>query len=404
MSILKNILLISLLTFPVLSFAKTTEITVWEDQHKSNSLKDAAKAFFDKTGIKVNFVELRYIYVQERLRLDGPAGHGPDLLLLPNDQLNEAVDQGMIDPIELTDEEKSKYLPQTIKAFTYKDELYAVPKSIETLALFYNKDSLYTPYETLDDYYNYSVAMRKLDRYGLVGSFANLYYGISVLEPYGAYLFGKDKNGDYDIDDLGFDNKGAIEGIKAFKRFYANNVLPSETAGLGGVQNSTDLFMKKKAAAFVGGTYDILLFKNAGLKFGVSALPILPNGKRMSSFLGVRGFAVSHWTENYEEAVAFAKFVNEKEYSVKRYQTSYEFPATKDALADPRVANDEYAKAFIEQEKYTYLMPSFTVMSKVWSIMEEALNKAYLTKGDTKKIMSNAMNKIRWETDSLNQR
>ena len=65
MSILKNILLISLLTFPVLSFAKTTEITVWEDQHKSDGLKDAAKAFFDKTGIKVNFVELRYIYVQE---------------------------------------------------------------------------------------------------------------------------------------------------------------------------------------------------------------------------------------------------------------------------------------------------------------------------------------------------
>lgn len=400
MSIFKNILLLSLFIFPVLSNAKTTEITVWEDQQKSEGLKEAAVAFFDETGIKVNFIELRYIYVQERLRLDGPTGHGPDLLLLPNDQLDEAVQQGMIAPIELTDEEKSKFLPQTIKAFTYKDELYAVPKSIESLALFYNKESLYTPYETLDEYYDYSVAMRKLDRFGLVGSFANLYYGISVLEPYGAYLFGKDKNGDYDIDDLGFDNEGAIEGIEYFKKFYDNNVLPSETAGLGGVRNSTDLFMKKKAAAFVGGTYDYLMFKKAGLNFGVAPLPILPNGKRMSSFLGVRGFAVSHWSENYDAAIAFAKFVNEKEFSVKRFQSSYEFPATKDALEDPRVANDEFAKAFIEQSKSTYLMPSFSIMSRVWVIMEDALNAAYLTKNNIKNTLTNAMNKIRRETDS----
>jgi arabinogalactan oligomer/maltooligosaccharide transport system substrate-binding protein len=41
----------------------------------------------------------------EKLRLDGPAGIGPDVLVIPNDQLGGAVVQGLLTPLNL-DKEK----------------------------------------------------------------------------------------------------------------------------------------------------------------------------------------------------------------------------------------------------------------------------------------------------------
>ena len=86
--------------------SQAVEITVWEDTYVSSSIKQAAEDFYKLTGTKVNFENGNYIYALEKLRLDGPAGVGPDIILLPNDQIGQAVKEGMIVPVEFEDDEE----------------------------------------------------------------------------------------------------------------------------------------------------------------------------------------------------------------------------------------------------------------------------------------------------------
>ena len=111
-------------------------ITVWEDLQKAKGIEKAAVDFEKKTGVKVNIVEMRYTLQLEKIRLDGPAGIGADVMLIPNDQLGSAVVQGLISPVDTSKMAGEDYLPQSLEAFTQDGKLYGIPKVIETLGLF----------------------------------------------------------------------------------------------------------------------------------------------------------------------------------------------------------------------------------------------------------------------------
>lgn len=123
------------------SSANALELTVWEDYTKGVGLAQAISAFTNETGIDVKVEENNYIYALQKMRLDGPVGRGPDLILLPNDQLGMAAKEGLIDPVYLSDEEKSKYPDNVIDAVSIDQSQYAIPKSIETLAIFITKNT-----------------------------------------------------------------------------------------------------------------------------------------------------------------------------------------------------------------------------------------------------------------------
>ena len=69
------------------------QLNVWEDIKKSDGIKAAIGDFEKQYDVKVNVQEMPYAQQLEKLRLDGPAGIGPDVLVIPNDQLGGAVVQ-----------------------------------------------------------------------------------------------------------------------------------------------------------------------------------------------------------------------------------------------------------------------------------------------------------------------
>lgn len=70
------------------------QLNVWEDIKKSAGIKTAVSDFEKQYNVKVNLQEMPYAQQLEKLRLDGPAGIGPDVLVIPNDQLGGAVVSG----------------------------------------------------------------------------------------------------------------------------------------------------------------------------------------------------------------------------------------------------------------------------------------------------------------------
>ena len=383
MSFFKSILIFIFAFVFLSSKAFCQELVVWEDTDKGIGLKRAAEVFTSLTGVKVKIIEFRYIYALERLRLDGPAGTGPDIFLLPSDLLGSAVAQGMISPVYYTPKERSIYLNKALEAASYRYENYMVPKCIETVAVFYNKKFLPKPLRTLQAYFDFSVESKKLDQYGLLAKFDDLYYAYPVLKPYGAYIFAKTgvpKGGNefyYDTSDIGLNNKGAVEAIKLLKTFYDEDLFPSGIEGRGALNSVKDLFIKQKACAAILGTWDLADVLKSNLKVGITTLPFLPNGYKMRPFLGIRGYAISRWTNKYELALKFAKFATQDKYAVDRFNITYELPATTEALNEDAIRNNEYAKAFIVESHNAQLMPSDPATREVWIPYAEKLHEIY---------------------------
>ena len=101
-----------------------------------------------------------------------PAGRGPDLILLPNDQLGMAAKEGMIDPVYLSDEEKSKisFLITLLTRYLSIQSQHAIPKSIETLAIFITKNT-FQNHLTLLIYIKISKLEKENGRNGFVAKF-----------------------------------------------------------------------------------------------------------------------------------------------------------------------------------------------------------------------------------------
>ena len=152
------------------------QLNVWEDIKKSAGIKAAVGDFEKQFNVKVNVQEMPYAQQLEKLRLDGPAGIGPDVLVIPNDQLGGAVVQGLLSPLTLDQAKQEAFTPASINAFHMDNVLYGVPKAVETLVLIYNKDLIDKPLDSLQAWFDYSKKQREEGKYGLLAKFDQIYY------------------------------------------------------------------------------------------------------------------------------------------------------------------------------------------------------------------------------------
>lgn len=377
------------------------QLNVWEDIKKSAGIKDAIAAFEKQYDVKVNVQEMPYAQQLEKLRLDGPAGIGPDVLVIPNDQLGGAVVQGLLAPLNLEGMATEQYTPASINAFKMDNALYGVPKAVETLVLIYNKELVDKPFATLQEWYDFSKQQRAKNQYGLLAKFDQIYYSWGAIEPMGGYLFGKNDKGGYNTADIGLNKPGAVEAVTYLKKFYANDIFPAGILGDNGLNAIDSLFTEKKAAAVINGPWAFQPYEAAGVNYGVAPLPTLPDGKPMSSFLGVKGYVVSTWSQDKALAQKFIAFINQPQYVKTRYIATREIPPLTAMIDDPVIKNDEKASAVAVQAARASAMPGIPEMGEVWGPANAALELSLTGKQPPKAALDGAEKQVQMQIEAM---
>lgn len=377
------------------------QLNVWEDIKKSSGIKDAVSDFEKQFDVKVNVQEMPYAQQLEKLRLDGPAGIGPDVLVIPNDQLGGAVVQGLLTPLNLAAGATEQYTPASINAFKMDNALYGVPKAVETLVLIYNKDLIDKPLNSLQEWYDYSKQQRAKDQYGLLAKFDQIYYSWGAIEPMGGYIFGKNDKGGFNPQDVGLNKPGAVEAVTFLKKFYADKVFPAGIIGDNGLNAIDSLFTEKKAAAVINGPWAFQPYEAAGINYGVAPLPNLPDGKPMSSFLGVKGYVVSTWSKDKALAQKFIEFINQPQYVKTRYVATREIPPLTAMIDDPVIKNDEKASAVAVQAARASAMPGIPEMGEVWGPANAALELSLTGKQDPKAALDGAEKQVLMQIEAM---
>lgn len=350
------------------------DLVVWEDVNKGIGIAAAVEKFEAEHGVNILVIEKAYAQQLEDLRLDGPAGSGPDVFTMPADQIGTAVVEGLVKEVNADDAVKASFTEASIQSQTVDGKLYGLPKSVETQILFYNKDLIAEEDlpDTLEGWYELS-QNNTSDSFAFLALFDQLYYTMGVIGGYGGYIFNQDENGNYLPEEIGLNNEGAIEAVDYVSKFYTEKLFPDGIIGEQGINVLEALFVEGRVQAVISGPWNLEPFTSAGLNYGVKELPLLPNGEHMQSVAGVKSYNISSYTKNPELAEAFLLFITNEENSLVRYEETLEVPAVLALSEHPTVVENDAAEAIALQSEHAKLVPGIVQMNEVWNSMDPAL-------------------------------
>jgi arabinogalactan oligomer / maltooligosaccharide transport system substrate-binding protein len=373
---------------------KPEKLVVWEDEKKSGWLDEVGKKFTEETGIELEVKEVEMASkMKEQLRLDGPAGTGPDVVTFPHDQIGELALAGHIAPLEVSDDVKKRFTESSILAESYDGKLYGLPKSSETPVFIYNKELIKEAPASMDDVYSFAKDFTKDGNYGFLALWDNFYFAHAPMGGYGGYVFAEN-DGALDPKDLGLNNEGAVEGTEYIQKWYKEGLFPKGIIGENGGSAMDGLFNEGKVASVMNGPWSFQGYKDAGIDIGVTAMPKLPNGEPMKTFMGVKGWHVSGYSKNKEWAQKFVEFITEDENAKYRFEQTQEVPTNEGLINDSAIAENEGAKAVAEQSKYAVPMPNIPEMGEVWDPMAKSLQTVVTGKQEPKAALDAAVKQI----------
>ena len=178
-------------------------------------------------------------------------------------------------------------------------------------------------------------------------------------------------------------------------------MFPVGIMGQNGLNAIDSLFTEGKAAACINCPWVVEPYQKSGVNFGVVPLPKMPNGKDMTSFMGVRGYVISNWSSKKDLAQDFINFANQPEYAKVRFETTTEIPPLKSVLEDPIIANNEIASAFAAQALRSYPMPSIPEMAEIWTPMDSSLQLCLVGKQSVKDALNSAVKLINQQIEAF---
>ena len=101
------------------------ELLIWITSNRPfHALSDLGKVFEKEVGAPVK-VETQDQII-DRFQSAAQSGKGPDIFFWANDRIGESADSGLLKPLHIKEEFKTKYLPMSWDAVTHKQQVWDI--------------------------------------------------------------------------------------------------------------------------------------------------------------------------------------------------------------------------------------------------------------------------------------
>ncbi len=282
-------------------------------------------AEFEKENpeIKIDFMHIPQNYFQ-KIHLLFASNTAPDVIFINNHYLPIYANAGLLEPVQAD----NNFYDKALKALSWNNTLYAIPRDISTLVIFYNRDlfrknNLSAPDSnwTMRDFL---ITAQKLTHDGIFGiSFEEdaLFY-LPYLMSFGGGILSDD------LSRLIIDEDASKRGINFYadlRKKYHVAPLKSESASATMAQ----MFLQQKLAMHLSGRWLVPKYREeADFDWDVVQFPKGENGSIVP--LDASGWAISKSSKNKIMARKLVDFLASKESSQKFTQSGLIVPARKD--------------------------------------------------------------------------
>ncbi|MEU4218712.1 maltose ABC transporter substrate-binding protein [Actinoplanes sp. NPDC026623] len=346
----------------------TGKLVIWGDDKRAAALKPFAEKFGQENGVTV---EVQAISKDQQTTFvtASQQGSGPDVMIGAHDWIGNLVQNGAIDPVQLTAEQKAGLAPNALKAVTFNGQVFGVPYATESLALIRNTKLAPEAPATMEDLVK-SGKKLKADKKATeilclqVGDKGDAYHSYPLFTSGGGYLFGTNAAGEYDKNDLGV---GKPESIAAFEKIRklgekGEGALKRSITG----ENSIALFTSGKCAYLVSGPWAVTDAQKAKIAYDITPVPGFAGAKPAQPFLGVQSFYVAAKAKNKALAQEFVtNYVTTPELAVALYHAEPRPPVLIAAFDQVKGTDPDLAK-WVEAGKNAAPLPAIPEMGSVW--------------------------------------
>ena len=315
------------------------QFATWGSESELNILKPIIEEFEkENSDIKVDLMHIPQNYFQ-KIHLLFASNTAPDVIFINNLYLPMYANAGVLEDLSTYDElEFDKYYKKSVDAMKYKGKIYALPRDMSNLVIFYNKDMLkksgvsYPEKNwTLDDLLNTAQKLTTTSTFGISFEEKPLYY-LPYMLYYGGWKSNDSQN--YFIKDVLSEpeNKKGLDFYADLRRKY--HVAPKKEEV--GSATMAQMFLQGKIGMHLSGRWMVPKYRQeAKFDWDVVSFP-------HKMFMDSSGWAISKSSKKKKEAIKLIKFMASEKNSQKFAQSGLIVPARIDS------ANSKY---FLDNKK-----------------------------------------------------
>ena len=243
--------------------------------------RSSARPGGEENGVNVA-VQLVPENLQTQFVTASQAGKAPDVVMGAHDWIGNLVQNGAIDPIQMTEDTRAAYEKLAIEAVTFNGQTYGVPFTMNNIVLFRNTDLAPEAPSSIEDLVATGKQLKAAGKTSEilalpVGPTGDPYHINPLYTSGGGYMFGQQPDGGYDPKDLGV---GEASSVQAYEKIAAlgekgEGALKRSIAG----DNILSLFTAKKVAFMISGPWQFADLKKTKLHYDVSPVPAFEGGK-----------------------------------------------------------------------------------------------------------------------------
>lgn len=312
-------------------------------------------------GIKVKHVNFPYDDFRQQVAAAVQAGEGPDVLNVFFGWIPAYVQQQFLQPLNQEwfphDVIESEFFP-TVAAAKVKEDYYALPTAVRTLALFCNMDHLDAagkePPTTWEELVDVAVATTQKDGDNFdvvgftwdIGGQGHSWWREGLIRQNGGLPMSDDNR------TVDFTSPEAVEAFKYHVAFLMEHGVTQngfETDGPTAFQNG-------KAALHVDGSYRVGTYTTNAPDLNYKIVP-LPANKAQASFASFWCNTITRNAAEGDKAIAAAKWIDFLASAdvMKRWTPAVgELPARTALAEDPELLANEKVAPFIESLPFSY--------------------------------------------------
>jgi multiple sugar transport system substrate-binding protein len=382
----------------------TLTVSGWSSTPAEDALVQQNLQNFEAShpNIKVNWSPIPGDY-PTKMRANVASGTVPDVFYLQPGMSSEYIGSGKLlnlSPYMARDGVKASdyYSALTNPFVCTSGQVYGLPKDWSSLGVFYNKQmfqaaglSAPTASWTWDDL---KADAQKLTKnpgtpnsvYGVVLSADASRWGAFLLANGGSVL---NKNG----TQATFNNQTGVSALDYYASFLKNNTgaLPTTV----GAPWNGDAFGKQRAAMVIEGSWLIPYMTTTypNVQYGISPLPMAPNGKR-ADLTFTNAWSASSSTKHPEAAWELVKYMTGSTVQASQLNAGFSLPSLQSLANVPYFTSHPDVKVLFDAATYSYADYYGPQDSAIHTDLANAIQEVMLGKQDAQTALNNAATQV----------